>query len=68
MKNTMKIPFPILKILLSDKEKANLENTIDLPCLECGAIYVHQIDSLTGRGIFNFFCCGDCEDKYARRQ
>ena len=56
---------PQKKSNLTQKQYDKLEKVIVLPCLECKELYVHEQDSLTGQGVFNFFCSGRCEDNYA---
>lgn len=57
--------------MLSDiksDEALNFEDTIGLPCLECGKILRFSIYSYEATGVFNVFCKdSDCEDKFAAR-
>lgn len=49
--------------------KYHINDTIELPCLECGAKYTFKLDSNEATGVFNVFCPGgDCEDRYAAKQ
>lgn len=43
------------------------EEKIEMPCLHCGKVWEFPLDSNQARGIFNVFCDGECEDKYAAR-
>jgi endogenous inhibitor of DNA gyrase (YacG/DUF329 family) len=44
------------------------EDTINMPCLNCGKPVEVDIDSYEANGVFNVFCSGDCEDRYAWKQ
>lgn len=44
-----------------------IEEKIEMPCLCCGKILEFSLDSYEAQGIFNVFCDGECEDKYAAR-
>ena len=44
------------------------EICVELPCLECGKVYVFPFDSLEATGGFNVFCSDpNCEDVYASK-
>lgn len=43
-------------------------NTVKLPCLECGKLHRYLFNSNEAQGIFNVFCDGECEDKYAWKE
>ncbi len=40
---------------------------IALPCLACGKKHLFPLASNEACGVFNVFCDGDCEDRYAAR-
>ena len=43
-----------------------VDQTIQLPCLECGKVYTFNLNSHEANGVFNVFCPDrDCEDQYA---
>lgn len=44
-----------------DKKKAD----VLLRCLYCKKERLFPEGSLEARGVFNFFCDGECEDRYA---
>ena len=41
---------------------------VELPCLNCGKVHRFLTNSNEAKGIFNVFCNGECEDKYAFKQ
>jgi len=46
----------------------SMRETIEMPCLECGAMKTCKIDSNEATGVFNVFCSDkDCEDIYASK-
>lgn len=50
-------------------KKLKSNNSIKLPCLECGKLHEFDIDSNEANRVFNVFCPDkDCEDKYAFKQ
>jgi len=48
--------------------KGDEQQPVELPCLNCGKKYRFALDSPEANGIFNVFCNGECEDRYAARQ
>lgn len=40
---------------------------VELPCLCCGRKHWFSLDSNEANGVFNVFCDGECEDRYAAR-
>ena len=43
------------------------EDIAALPCLNCGAVFRFHLDSKEAERIFNVFCNGECEDRYAAK-
>lgn len=45
-----------------------LKTPYRLTCLECKKRWYYEIESNEAQGIFNCFCNGECEDKFAWKQ
>lgn len=43
------------------------EPTVRLRCLNCDKAHNEPTRTLTGKGVLNYFCNGECEDRYAAR-
>ena len=43
------------------------DEPVTLPCLCCGKLHSFAPNSYEAQRVFNVFCDGECEDRYAAR-
>ncbi len=59
---------PWARSMVSDTSQLCTHECVSLPCLNCGTQFRYHQDSHEANRVFNVFCNGECEDRYAAKQ